>query len=446
LHYEKEPAKEDEEILLAINIRVRPAMFFGVLLAALVALALSAPIASAQTCQPELGKQGAAPFTVWYCRGDATGSKASTTVAQLLDRVWSQMTQPEPNGLGPPIAPETNGGRISVYVSAPNQEVVLGPCPEACKSVGTNYGFALPTAPFIESAPGVERSSAALVINEQTGLNDATVIHEFFHVLQYAHNINEGASWLGEASATWAENQYGATDTSRVRYFRENFQNSPGSALNRKSAEHEYGAYVWLVWLAQSAGSPSAVFRMFSALEPAASSQPAVIDPLLRDYLATLNLPWAPSFRAFAVEHLNRNLSPSVTPLLFNRGPLGDPAVPLGVTPRFVRAPFILNLGARRTAVKLLHLSALFEYVRAISPAVRAVTITSAGMRPWGDVTVLARTRAGWRRTDLSNGSVKFCRRIRSQSVDQLYVIADNHDDLGSHSGGSYTITGRRTC
>jgi hypothetical protein len=32
------------------------------------------------------------------------------------------------------------------------------------------------------------------------------------------------------------------------------------------------------------------------------------------------------------------------------------------------------------------------------------------------------------------------------ESVDQLYVIADNHDDLGAHSGGSYTITGRRTC
>jgi hypothetical protein len=96
--------------------------------------------------------------------------------------------------------------------------------------------------------------------------------------------------------------------------------------------------------------------------------------------------------------------------------------------------------------VKLLHLSALFQYVRAISPGVRGVTITSAGMRPWGDVIVLARTRAGWRRTDLSNGSIRFCRRIRSQSVEQLYVIADNHDDLRAHSGGSYTITGRRTC
>jgi hypothetical protein len=95
--------------------------------------------------------------------------------------------------------------------------------------------------------------------------------------------------------------------------------------------------------------------------------------------------------------------------------------------------------------VKLLHLSALFEYVRTISPAVRAVTITSAGMKPWGDVIVLARTRTGWRRTDLSNGSIRFCRRIASQSVNQLYVIADNHDDLGAHSGG-YTITGRRTC
>jgi hypothetical protein len=67
-------------------------------------------------------------------------------------------------------------------------------------------------------------------------------------------------------------------------------------------------------------------------------------------------------------------------------------------------------------------------------------------MRPWGDVIVLARTRTGWRRTDLSNGSIRFCRRIARQNVDQLYVIADNHDDLRAHSGGSYTLTGRRTC
>src|SRR5262249_51182952 len=154
-------------------------------------------------------------------RGDATGATASTTVAQILDRVWSQMTEPEPNGIGPPIAPATNGGRISVYVTAPGVQVVLGPCPRDCPSVPERtYGIAHPTAPFIESSPGVERSSVALVLNERIGINDATVIHEFFHGLQFAHNLNEGFSWLGETSATWAEVQYGATDTSRVNFFR----------------------------------------------------------------------------------------------------------------------------------------------------------------------------------------------------------------------------------
>jgi hypothetical protein len=320
-------------------------------------------------------------------------------------------------------------------------QVVLGQCPNACPSVPEQSdGLALSAAPFIESSPGVERSSATLILNERRGINDATVIHEFFHGLQFAHSTKEGHGWLSEASATWAEVEYGATDTSRLNFFR-GFHDSPGSALTGRTSATEYGAYVWLVWLAQSVGGPSAVFGLFSALEGAAP-----IDSLLRIYLATLGLPWDSSFKAFAVEDLNRSLSPSVTPLLFNRGPLGDPAVPLGVTPRFVRAPSILNVGARRTAVKLLQLSALFQHIRAISPAVRGVTITSAGMRPWGDVIVLARTRTGWRRTDLSNGSIRFCRRIRSQNVDQLYVIADNHDDQGAHSGGSYTVTGRRTC
>jgi hypothetical protein len=422
-------------------------LFGGTVLACVLGWGFGVSSALAQTCQPAVGAEGAAAFTVWYCQGDQTGQQATTTVARLLDAVWAKMTRPEPNGLGPPITPEANGGRISVYVTAPNEDVDLGACPQFCARVGgTNFGVAVRTAPFLENPDGSLTSSAAMIINENTGINDATVIHEFFHVLQDAHSGHGASSWVGEATATWAEHRYGATDISRVNYFR-GFQNTSTSSLTRPNQAHEYGAYVWFVWLAQRAGSDRAVFELWPALGAARSNDVAEIDSLVGAYLQTLGLSWARNFKDFAVEALNRRLSGTVRPrLLFGRGPFGDAAVPLNVTPRWVRPPSRLNFGTRRTAVNLPLLSAQYQHIRAIRRPVRAVVVTSRRLKPWGDLVVLAHTRFGWQRRDLQNGSVTFCRRLRRQNVDQLYLIADNHDDLQNRSGASYTVTGKRTC
>ena len=331
-----------------------------------------------------------------------------------------------------------------MYVTAPNVEVALGGCPDFCYSVRDSAGVAVPQAPFIATTAGGERSSALMILNEQAGINDATVIHEFFHVLEFAHSTHAALSWLGETSATWAEHWYAATDTSRVGFFRE-FQRRAGIALNRKNVVHEYGAFVWLVWLSQSAGRASAVFRLWSALEPARSFAPEDIDPLVGAYLSRVRLGWGSSFRSFAVEDLNRNLG-AVTPELFRFGQFGDRAVSLGITPRFVRRPWTLGLGARRTPVDLVHLAAQYDHVRAIGRRVRAITVSSRRIRPWGDVVVLYRTRAGWRRRNLNTGSVTFCRQTPRGNVSQLYVVSDNHDDRLAHTGASYTITGRRFC
>jgi hypothetical protein len=86
-----------------------------------------------------------------------------------------------------------------------------------------------------------------------------------------------------------------------------------------------------------------------------------------------------------------------------------------------------------------------YDQVRAIRRSVGAVTIRSTGIKPWGDVVVLARAATGWQRVDLQNGSVTFCRRTRRGSVRELFVIAVNHDRRGAHSG-SYTVRGRTTC
>jgi hypothetical protein len=300
--------------------------------------------------------------------------------------------------------------------------------------------------PFTGSASGAERSSAALVINEEIGINDATVIHEFFHALEFAHSAQGGESWLSEAMAVWAEHHYRATETldERAGFF-ETFQDSPGSPLFARGGNLEYGAYVWPVWLAQSTNSASSVFRMWIALSSAKSDSAAAIDAIVDAYLTRLGLGFESSFKDFAVEDLNLDLSPRVTPQLFSRGNFGDPAVPLGLTPPFVRRPWTLGTRGRTAAVNLSELSMQYDHVRAIRRSVGAVTVRSSGIAPWGDVVVLARAATGWQRVDLENGSVTFCRFTKRGNVGELFVIADNHDRHGTHSG-SYTVRGQATC
>jgi hypothetical protein len=421
-------------------------MFAAAVAAATMVIALSPSAAMAQTCQPQVGAQGAAPFTVFYCAGDATGQQKAAAVAQLLDQAWPQMTLPEPNGLGPPLTPEANGGRFSVYVTAPTADVVAGECPDECDSVGDAFGKALPVRPFIVNASGTERSSAALLINEDIGVTDSTVVHEFFHALEFAHSSFGGVSWLSEAMATWAEQHYRtmADIDTRINFFTA-FQDGPGASLFARGGSLEYGAYVWLVWLAQSTNSASSVFRMWTALGSAKSDTAPAIDSIVDAYLTRLGLGFESSFKEFSVEDLNLELSPSVTPQLFSRGTFGDPAVPLGLTPVLLRRPWTLGARGRAARVDLSELSLQYDQVRAIGRSVGAVTVRSRGIAPWGDVIVLARTGTGWRRVDLGNGSVTFCRSTRRGNVGELFVIADNHDPRGAHSG-SYTVQGRTTC
>ena len=216
------------------------------------------------TCQPREGAQGKARFTVWYCEGDKLGQALAPAVAIHLDAVWPRETAPEPNGLGPPITPEANGGRISVYVTGPNEAVHLGKCPDFCEAVGAANGFARPVARFSKNRAGGLTSSGALVINEKKGLTDATVIHEFFHVLD-GTQLAGGGHLVGGGDGDLGRAQVRRRGQLAPEVFRD-FQREPGAGLTSTENEHQYGAYVWLIWLAQRK-SDRAVFRLWSALQ-----------------------------------------------------------------------------------------------------------------------------------------------------------------------------------
>ena len=74
------------------------------------------------------------------------------------------------------------------------------------------------------------------------------------------------------------------------------------------------------------------------------------------EYLARHKLSWTEHFKDFAVEDLNRYLSPEVTPHLFGRGRFGDREIgavlpPDLLSPTFTGPPSTLTAGTRRTAV-----------------------------------------------------------------------------------------------
>jgi hypothetical protein len=236
---------------------------------------------------------------------------------------------------------------------------------------------------------------------------------------------------------------------------------------------------VWLIWLAQHTGAQhsaqhtkgdQAVFGLWSALQPARAKvdtppppeslngviDPKVIDPLVREYLNRHKASWAEHFKSFAIEDLDRDLSPEVTPAQFGSPPLGDPELKLKPdyvppAPAFVRPASTLTDGTHPTVVGppegLAPLGAEYEHIKAISHLVKAVKVTLHGMKPpgdkpWGDLVILAHTNNEWQAPrDLQDGSVTFCRRT-IEPGDELYLIADNHDDLMPHSGAIYTVTG----
>ena len=67
--------------------------FAGALALSAIAFALSAPagmatiaqplasVTAANRCQPQVGAEGDAPFTVFYCAGDATGRRDAATAS-----------------------------------------------------------------------------------------------------------------------------------------------------------------------------------------------------------------------------------------------------------------------------------------------------------------------------------------------------------------------------
>jgi hypothetical protein len=377
-------------------------------------------------------------FKVWACKGSDPAAAAGdiATVAALMEEIWGPMTQVPPAGMGPPI-PDGSGsnvsreyggdGRIDIYLLS-SGETVYRDGPQGISAVAA----AVASPPYIDaSGAPVKTSSAFMLVNRaripNTDGMKRDLIHEFFHVLQKAHNLRgprKGAQdhWFVEASATWAETHY-LRPTSEVvhTWFQSDFQPKP-VGLESPVEGHDYAAYIWPFFMEMEANSGAPVFNAWVAIEAAASGDfKAVTDAIDKQ------LPFATRFRDFAVRNLNEALSPADPPL--KRYHDYDANFPDGITPvPLVEGTITPSEVYTSPTQSIEPLAATYFYLQ-LAGETRDVTIDIAGLVPGSNLDGDAILHIGdhWERRPVTGGSLHLCRDTPADAADQFYLVLSNH-------------------
>jgi hypothetical protein len=214
---------------------------------------------------------------------DAGYDVAISTTLGILDQVWDPMT----GLMGAPLDDGYGGGSAAIdfYVVGLPDRVYRNRGGWSLTDAKDADGLTMPTS---ETAV---RSSAFVLLSRAKvtqPLYHSLVVHEFFHVLQDAHNAlvwsrNSGtaaapvwdAFWFMEASATWAETYYDRTipwpqraaGTYTYPWFRD-FQQNLAELHASTPPDHMYGAFIWPFFMEQETGGPALIADAWRAFEP----------------------------------------------------------------------------------------------------------------------------------------------------------------------------------
>lgn len=369
------------------------------------------------------------------------------TALQSIEALWEPMTdlmgQPIPD-LGGAIAGYSTD--IDIYLLTPLDELKRYP------GSGSPLSAALGVAPVAPPFQG-SKSSGYIIVDRAEVNNGASfqqiLAHEFFHVLQHAHNYEvhfngDTEWWFTEASATWAEAHFvpsNSADThTRFTYYFQQMSESlhatgqPGTPLNY----HMYAAYIWPFFMEQEKSAQS-IARVWRELEIVGSNWIAAM--LVLD----MELPFSQGFRRFALRNLNVALQP------------GDPIQPryIGLDPQFPdqRLPGKLdwstfdlrNVAAmpRGTPISLgVQVPALdAEYYHfSFDPEVLRVELDLSTVAALNGVAVEAvvkgRSKPWEHRSLTGQTTVKLC------DIEELYLIFSNERlDINAPAAVSFTLS-----
>ncbi len=276
----------------------------------------TSPTNAIDECRDWVDSGSASPhFKVWTCvtANAADDQAVVSSVAATMDDLWSRMTPLAPNGMGEPVPDGRSatpgaefGGdqRIDVYVVKLDQSVFR----EGKQRSILAAAVEIPSEPFTGNT-----ASGFMLVNrgrlaDPDFRND--LIHEFFHILEMAHNyramFNSAGQlqWFEDASATWAESFYGQSVV--VHGWFHDFQASPLS-LASSDGPHPQEAYIWPIFMEQEAGA-SAIFNAWAQIDGVAPADFAGVNAVIDAQLS-----FKDHFRDFAMRNLNKDVLGQVT-------------------------------------------------------------------------------------------------------------------------------------
>ena len=379
-------------------------------------------------------------FRIYAC--DKAGDNLVDHAATELEALWPKMTVKQPDGMGPPEgwANGNKGEPLLVYLMPPSTNACLDAtsCSDPV-NLGTDFGQESPTT--FGGKPDF-----ILLFNEKmpSGSLDATLCHEFFHSLEDTVAPGDAAgSWLGEASATWAETIYVPKSSDAAAFF-PSFQQQKTS-LNSTANTHQYGAFVWLLWVTQDiADDPTgdlgvnAVFGLWQEIGKAHAKTGAEVDAVINRLY-----PWKRDFARFALEDLNeQRFKPDVTPYLFHDA---YQAVSDSFPPRPLKTVPVVS-GPSDFPVDLPPLSSWSRNFSPIAPGIKDVYFDFTNLSKNAEAYVLAKIDNKYQVFDDTGNDQNFCLDDPKENATEFTVVIVNHSPGESVSNGNYTLDAASKC
>ncbi len=379
---------------------------------------------------------------------DPVASADISKTLQLIEGIWGPMTAlmgaPKLDAGGAEGSGDTH---IDLYLIFPLDKDVL-PGGRDLIIPPRALAAAAPAPPYV----GVT-SSAYLLLNRDDLTHPefrTTLIHEFFHVLQYAHNqkINFRCPlsaeckrlevfWFTEASAEWAAAHF-APETARLFVhpkFVNTFQPSRESLHRSAPQDGPLGyrmtaAYIWPYFMEQENGTSNAwtIGATWYALEAARDWDQA-------NTAIDRQLPFGRHFHTFALRNFNDELLPGDPLPITQRHVALDPTFPDKQRPPVLKQH--LHTGQNptdppfRTAVALPALTAGYFYYKVDDANTQQVHFGFSALVPPGgldiDAFVKIKDKPWTLRSFTGRNTVTFCFDKPEERLEEIYLVLSNH-------------------
>lgn len=403
-------------------------------------------------------------FIVWVqCNGDfAAAMTDGTKTVDVVNSLWGKMTSFMGGEPKPDLQGEGDGNtdsRIDFYLLPPTLEISRQGIPGGKDTVGLKGKEARTIPTCVKDHPPVPGPppsgcfdgvtlSGFILLNRDTLQKESdkfisSIVHEFFHLLQDAHNAEytgspQGLFWFVDASAVWAQTKFGPNPKKYVYdgWWSEmaghsGFTSQVGYALpltHTSEGLHAYWAFIWPFFMQQQVGAKS-IAQVWRGMESWTSFQSfnTVINDLLN---------FKENFHIFAVRNLNKTFA-SDDPLA-PRYSVQDPAFPDDVSPTDATNPkLLLELNEpipytietaqdQKQPLLIEPLSARYIHLE-VSGGIQKVAFDLSRVPSGMDVDAIADISGHWKwlhQSDLSKGPI--C------GLQAAYLVLSNHSEQPS--------------